>query len=627
MSDIKIVVACHKPTELPNNDIYYPLQVGADISSINLKIPGDNTGENISKKNETYCELTAQYWAWKNLNADYYGLCHYRRYLNLTDNDYLNANERNQVEVNVLNDYSLNKFGIENEEASRTFIEKYDVIVGKQQDVSKLFTPYGHKKTAIDHWLAHDRYLINSNDLEKMLMILDEKYPEIGTVTRQYLKGGHFLGFNCFVMKKQFFFEMCQMEFDVLNTLENYVNRTNYHQQLNRVYGFMGEILFSGYIAYLEKKKLARIKNVQMIYFNETDPVEQFYPKPINKHAIPVLYRQGADTTPAMLAVCLKSLIDSMSSEHEYDLLVLHRKDFTQYYKKKFEFILNNHSNIHVRWLRQEYYAGEERDRNIHFNAIDLEFPWILKNYEDAVIISDNMLVKRDVFDLYEEKLENEECIAAPLDILNLGKVNDGDISFSRHLINDIGMKDPYQYYSMAICKINLDKIRNLFRRDDLIKKYKALVNKNIYQSDILNVTFEGKIKSISLNWSYIPTTSDYLAYILPQMPYIIYQVYKKITLEKAYAVRILPRELYGEKGMENTTAELLIQISKELGVNEIIVHQLINGEYLPRISNRLDALFPANSLQTSLAYKVFPVGTPRYEKMRNILVKKKLIR
>jgi len=160
-----------------------------------------------------------------------------------------------------------------------------------------------------------------------------------------------------------------------------------------------------------------------------------------------------------------------------------------------------------------------------------------------------------------------------------------------------------------------------------LIKKYKALVNRNIYQSDILNVTFEGKIKSISLNWSYIPTTSDYLAYILPQMPYIIYQVYKKITLEKAYAVRILPRELYGEKGMENTTAELLIQISKELGVNEIIVHQLINGEYLPRISNRLDALFPANSLQTSLAYKVFPVGTPRYEKMRNILVKKKLIR
>jgi len=82
MPNINIFVACHHPIFVPNHPLLIPIQVGAALTS--ERFPGflyDDTGDNISSKNRSYCELTAQYWAWKNINVDYYGFFHYRRYL------------------------------------------------------------------------------------------------------------------------------------------------------------------------------------------------------------------------------------------------------------------------------------------------------------------------------------------------------------------------------------------------------------------------------------------------------------------------------------------------------------------------------------------------------------------
>jgi hypothetical protein len=58
-----------------------PVQVNSATAAKRMNMAHDDDGDNISLKNPHYCELTAQYWEWKNVEADYYGLCHYRRFL------------------------------------------------------------------------------------------------------------------------------------------------------------------------------------------------------------------------------------------------------------------------------------------------------------------------------------------------------------------------------------------------------------------------------------------------------------------------------------------------------------------------------------------------------------------
>ena len=79
MKNIKMIVATHKKYQMPKDKMYLPIQVGAKGKE-DLGYQKDNEGENISSKNPYYSELTGLYWAWKNLDADYIGLSHYRRY-------------------------------------------------------------------------------------------------------------------------------------------------------------------------------------------------------------------------------------------------------------------------------------------------------------------------------------------------------------------------------------------------------------------------------------------------------------------------------------------------------------------------------------------------------------------
>ena len=207
---IKILIACHRPCAVPDGACYLPVEVGAALHT--EPIPGftpDNTGDNISEKNKNYCELTALYWAWKNLDADVIGLVHYRRYFAKRPLSKQPAQE---------NDF-------------RSALEKAPILlpVKRHYWIETNYSQYIH---------AH-----HTQDLEIARAVLAERCPEyLPAYDRQMQKrSGH--RFNMFVMRRDRLDAWCAWLFPVLSEVERRLDISGYDSYNARVFGFLAERL------------------------------------------------------------------------------------------------------------------------------------------------------------------------------------------------------------------------------------------------------------------------------------------------------------------------------------------------------------------------------------------------
>lgn len=237
MTKTKILVATHKHYQMPKGDLYLPIHVGKEGKS-DLGYQGDNTGENISNKNSSFCELTGLFWAWKNFDCDYIGLCHYRRYFT-TKSLLTRFMSRN------------NKFDlILNEEDVNHLMSKYDVIVPKKRNyyIENIWTHYQN---------AHE-----IKDLEETREIIEEMYPSYVSSFDEVMSGKTLHLYNMFVMKKKDFNRYSEWVFSILFELEKRTDISDYDAYQSRIYGFISERLFNVWLT--ENKELAKAEITAM---------------------------------------------------------------------------------------------------------------------------------------------------------------------------------------------------------------------------------------------------------------------------------------------------------------------------------------------------------------------------
>lgn len=215
--NIKILIAAHKKYQMPDDGIYMPIHVGKSINPVDIGYTGDDTGDNISAANKNFCELTALYWGWKNLDVDYIGLAHYRRHFSYkrNANKWDSVMKKNEAEL---------------------LLKEYDAILPKKRNyyIESLYSHYAH---------THD-----SSQLDKTKKIIEDKYPDYIEYYDRVVNSRSAHMFNMMVMRKDIYDSYCLWLFDILFELKKQVDLSGMSAFDARLFGRVSEILLDVWI-------------------------------------------------------------------------------------------------------------------------------------------------------------------------------------------------------------------------------------------------------------------------------------------------------------------------------------------------------------------------------------------
>lgn len=242
--NIKIIIALHKKYHMPDDPAYYPIHVGA-AGKERIGCQPDDSGENISSKNAGFCELTGLYWAWKNLECDYLGLVHYRRYFTVRSRfEVWRAGRGKEEKLNCV---------LSSEEARRILGHCDIVVPGKRRYyIETLYSHYSHS-----HYHEH---------LDVTRDIVAEKYPEYLPAFDRVMKQSYGYMFNMFIMSRQLSDQYCDWLFDILFELEKRIDLPDISAFQSRLYGRVSEIIFNVWLSYQVEKHGYRVQEIRFFY-------------------------------------------------------------------------------------------------------------------------------------------------------------------------------------------------------------------------------------------------------------------------------------------------------------------------------------------------------------------------
>lgn len=502
----KIYVTYHKDTHLVNDGILAPIQVGSgpDLKACANR---DNTGENIAERNDRYCEMTAAYWAWKNVDhQEYIGLMHYRRFFDFNENR-LELDDWGVVNCPAFTTDFEARFGLD-DTSIKAAVSGFDIVLPKKWSVRSA----GYRNLEQHYVKApfhHESDLILCRD------VLARRCPEYLPSWRRVFKGHQGWFNNMFVFRSEIFQEYCQWLFPLLEEVESQIPFDRYDVQERRVMGYLAERLLNVWLVhYIEAHPQTKIHELDRVFIQ--DPSPKVWDPDVSSDAnavISVVIASDNNYAPHLGAL-IASIFDNINRHAVVELLILDG-GISGANKAMLKHLVPDTSTLHFIPMRDEFTSYFT---HMHFSKATfyrLILDSILASRDKVIYVDCDTIVLGDLQDLWDIDME-EKPVAAVHDYImehfRNSKVLSADFTGSqpadRYLRDYVGIAPEHcaDYFQAGLLIMNLRRIRELGlskRMTDslLSRKYWFL------DQDVLNKYFCGTHLRLPAEWNFVNCT------------------------------------------------------------------------------------------------------------------------
>ena len=526
---IRIFVTTHKNVDKPRSVILQPVQVSLKPGS--YRFPWafqDDDGENISAKNPMYCELTTQYWAWKNVDAEYYGFCHYRRYFDFSDTQH-KENPYGEIMDDYIDTDAIKAYGLDDKTIARA-VKGYDVITTRFQDLRKVIDGLGTPKA-----IWHAAPALIDDDLKRCYQILCRMHPDYREDANAFLNGNRSCFCNMFIMKKQVFFDYCAWLFPILEEFERQTDMSHYSKEAMRTPGHLSERLLNIYLMHHKRIGTSwKTKELQCVHFTNPEPEDTlkplWNPTGVLPRPVPVVF--AADNNyVSQLATTMYSAMTNASKERYYDVVVLQRNIEWDRQERLRQFFTSRFPNMSLRFknVDREVAGYDLTTSNAHI-SVETYYRFLIQEllpfYDKVLYLDSDIVINGDIAELYDTGL-GDNLLAAVHDIDYLGNLNMADGVRMKYSKNTLHMKDPYAYFQAGVLVLNTKAMRARYSIRQWLQ-YASNPDLIYNDQDVLNMRCEGKVLYLPWEWNVVHNLENRVGRIFSQAPIAMYDAYLK---------------------------------------------------------------------------------------------------
>lgn len=620
--DIRIFVSTHKRVDLFDSLILQPVQVGCALRDFRYDWAlHDDEGENISSQNAMYCELTTQYWAWKNVDASYIGFCHYRRYFDFSPENH-RENSFGEVMDGRINSVAQSKYCLD-DDSIRAALDGVDIVTTVVQDIRSYMGPLA---TLRSQYAAADHLYVE--DLDRVVEIMKKHHPDYAEDADKFLSGHDGCFCNMFVMRRNIFNEYCEWLFPLLKEFVDVTDMSRYSREGVRTPGHLSERLLNIFLLHQQRVHPDwKIKRLQCVHFEQPDynpglkmPVRLDDVRPI----IPVVFASDNNYVP-MLTTTIYSMLKNVSADYYLDIIVLTRDISAENQRTMREFVAGfENASLSFFDVSQVIERYQLTTNNPHI-SVETYYRFLIQDllphYDKVLYLDSDLIVEGDVSELFTIDL-GDNLLAAAHDVdfvANVNLKNGNRLSYAKNIL---GMKDPYGYFQAGVLVLNTRAMRAECTMEQWLEF--ASDDRFIYNDqDVLNAHCEGRVTYLDYDWNVMIDCGGRIGNLFPYAPAEMFNAFLDSRLHEKivhYAGCEKPW-----KQADCDRSELYWRYAREMPFYErLLFQQTTSGALASRSTGRSNnvPLISPNSRLRRLIDPIAPLGSARREFAKKLIRK-----